>query len=103
MEQAIRRGLKDLRHFEELGILNEGIGRDRISDLTCTFLKSKFIAYTQGVVGRHGIPVVPQRIYASSFDANGVRWNEDEVLLPRNQENGRPLILVPAQFLRELP
>jgi|SRR5580658_9829492 hypothetical protein len=46
---AIARGLVSLRHFVELGILNEGIGPDRISDLACTILKPKFIAYTQEI------------------------------------------------------
>ena len=43
MEAAIQRGLQDLRHFEELGILNEGIGPDRISDVTCNVLRARFM------------------------------------------------------------
>src|SRR5438477_7894510 len=44
--QAIRRGLVNPKHFEELGVLNEGIGADRISDITCTILKPLLIRYT---------------------------------------------------------
>lgn len=36
ISDAIARGLQNPNHFEELGILNRGIGRDRISDVTCT-------------------------------------------------------------------
>src|SRR5258708_40300508 len=98
MEEAIKRGLKDLKHFEELGILNEGIGPDRISDLTCTFLKSHFVGYTQAVCQRHGIEMAAQRIYASSFDDQRLRWNMAEVALPVNPANQRPLLLVPKRF-----
>ena len=103
MEQAITRGLKDLKHFEELGVLNEGIGPDRISDLTCTFLKSQFITYTQSVCRRHNIPMTKQRIYASSFDESRRQWLATEVLAPVNPTNDRPLLLTPARFLRQLP
>ncbi len=103
MEEAIKRGLKDLKHFEELGILNEGIGPDRISDLTCTFLKSHFVAYTQSVCKRLGVAMSPQKIYASTFDADRDRWVAGEVLAPVNPANGRPLLLVPGRFLRWLP
>ena len=39
MIDAVNRGMSQLKHFEELGILNEGIGADRISDITCNVLK----------------------------------------------------------------
>lgn len=103
MEDAIKGGLKDLKHFEELGILNEGIGPDRISDITCTFLKSQFVAYTQAVCRRLGVAMTPQKIYASTFDPDRDRWIAGEVLAPVNPANGRPLLLVPARFLRWLP
>ena len=44
---SIRRGIEDIRHFEELGVFEEGIGADRISDMTCTILKPRLIEYTQ--------------------------------------------------------
>src|ERR1700728_3251258 len=65
--EAITRGLLDIRHFEELGILNEGIGPDRISDITCTILKSRLIEYTQLIATRHGIPVSKHRLFAAAF------------------------------------
>jgi hypothetical protein len=51
--EAIKRGLEHPRHFEELGILREGIGSDRISDITCTVLKPELIAHTREVAERH--------------------------------------------------
>ena len=55
MEDAIKRGTKHLPHFELLGNLNEKIGPDRISDLTCTALKKEFVAYTVRVTERHQV------------------------------------------------
>src|SRR6266487_4260305 len=49
MAEAIKRGVHELRHFEELGILNKNIGMDRISDVTLSFLKHRFITYSQEV------------------------------------------------------
>lgn len=47
---AIARGLTVPEHIEEIGILNEGIGADRISDAVCKVLKHHFIEYTQEVM-----------------------------------------------------
>jgi hypothetical protein len=60
--EAIGRGLQDIRHFEELGILNEGIGPDRISDITCTILKSRLVEYTRLIAKRHEIASRPSLV-----------------------------------------
>src|SRR4051794_8179351 len=41
--EAIGRGLQNPTHFEELGVLQERIGADRISDTTCTILKPTLV------------------------------------------------------------
>ena len=68
MNFAIQRGVRDLRHFEELGVLEEGIGPDRISDLTCNVLRSRFIAYTESVVARHELETSAFTFEAGRFD-----------------------------------
>ena len=103
ISEAIRRGLHHPKHFEELGVLQEGIGADRISDITCTILKARIIEYTQQVARRHGIPCASHRIFASSFDPRRKRWNSDPVEVPTNPTTGGPLLLVPKRFLRDLP
>ena len=101
--QAIERGLKNPRHFEELGILNEGIGPDRISDATGTILKSELIAYTQDICARHGIPMTRHTIYAAGFDDLRSRWTADVVEAPTNPYTGEAFLFVPSRFLDELP
>lgn len=103
IEIAIRRGLEHPKHFEELGILNEGIGADRISDITCTVLKRRLIAYTTEIAERHGLMLQPHKVYASDFDEQRRRWKTGEVMLPTNSFANGPLLLVPERFLRELP
>jgi hypothetical protein len=103
MEDAIKRGLQDLRHFEELGVLNEGIGPDRISDLTCNVLRGRFVAYTQEVAKRHSLKTHAVRVGGVAFDAIRQNWRSEVVQLPLSPASRRPILLLPARFLRELP
>jgi len=100
---AIGRGLEHPKHFEELGILQEGIGADRISDTTCTILKPKLVAYTQKIAKRHGIPLEDHELYAAEFDEQRQRFMRPVVRLPTNPAAGGPLLLVPERFLADLP
>jgi hypothetical protein len=104
MALAIEAGLSDLTRFEELGVLVEKIGRDRISDITCNLLKAQLIAYTQDVCDRHQIPMRTFSVRNARFDEQRMRWIETEVELPANPlQQSAPVILVPKRFLRELP
>lgn len=100
---SIRRGVKDIRHFEELGIFEKGIGADRISDMTCNILKSRLSTYTQQVAQRHSIPVERHQLRNGTYDASRNRWRDAPVDLPTNPVNGRPILLVPERFLDQLP
>jgi len=100
---AIQRGLEHPKHFEELGVLNKGIGADRISDIAATILKSELIAYTQEIAARHSIPVAKHRIYAAVFDPQRERWESPEVDVPTNPVNSKPFLFVPLRFLNDLP
>jgi hypothetical protein len=74
MVDAVNRGVKGLKHFEELGILNEGIGADRISDITCNVLKRDLIAYTQAISKRHGLSTTLCNVWAADYDEIRHRW-----------------------------
>jgi hypothetical protein len=103
ISDAIQRGLKHPRHFEELGILNQGIGPDRISDITCTILKATLVDYTRTIAQRHSLPVSKHHVFAASFDNQRMSWENPEVEVPTNPCNGGPLLFVPERFLRDLP
>lgn len=103
MVEAINRGLSDLRHFEEIGILEKGIGPDRIGDMTCNILKYKFIEYTKRVAERHDLPTAPFLVHNSHYDPLGKRWVNKRHHLPVNPTNGLPILLTPERFIRDQP
>lgn len=101
--EAIQRGTEDIRHFEELGIFEEGIGPDRISDMTCTILKPRLIEYTQSAVADHSLPTQPHVIRSGAYDEGRLRWSSARVDLPTNPSTNGPILLVPERFLNRLP
>lgn len=103
IESAIRAGLTKIEHIEEIAILNEGIGADRISDATANVLKKQFILYTQNIARRHNIPLDKHRVRNSRVILEDARWCNEVVELPTNPETGAPIILVPEFILSELP
>jgi hypothetical protein len=50
------------RHFEEVQFFVDGISKDRISDITCSFLKSFLIDFTIQQCDRLGIPRHPVNV-----------------------------------------
>jgi hypothetical protein len=100
---AIAAGLVNPEHIEEIGILNEGFGADRISDATCNVLKARFIKYTQAIAKRHGVPVKGHKVKNARCDPENGRWFAEVVQLPTNPETDNPMILVPKRFLNDLP
>lgn len=100
---SIQAGIKQIDHFEKLSIFNEGIGADRISDMTANILKEEFIAYTQEVCKKYNVPLVERRVRNSSFDFENNVWHAEKVLLPINPETDIPVILVPQRYIRPLP
>ncbi|MDE0136527.1 MAG: hypothetical protein OXM54_17030 [Acidimicrobiaceae bacterium] len=100
---AIAAGLTQPEHIEEIGILNEGIGADRISDATCNVLKPTIIRYTKTVVVRHRIPTERIRVRHSRCSVKTGRWIDEYHDLPRNPYTGGAILLVPQRFLNSLP
>lgn len=100
---SIQRGLEEYRHFEEIGIFEEGIGCDRISDITCNILKSNIIRYTQNICNELNVPMIPLRMRHIDFDFNQLRWVDGIVNLPYNKYKNRGILLVPERFVRDLP
>lgn len=103
MGEAINRGLSEMRHFEELGILIEGINKDRIGDITCNLLKPRLIKYTQDICGSFDIPLYRARLRHSVYNELRWRWDAGEHLVPLDPVSGEPILLVPSRFLAELP
>ena len=100
----IQKGVHHISHFEELGIFCEGIGPDRLSDMTANLLKQRLITYTQKICNEHDVPMQKTRIANAYFDYNYKRWCNADCLLPINpHKQNSPIILVPKDFLDLLP
>lgn len=100
---SIRCDLVDIRHFEELGIFEGGIGPDRISDMTCTILKPRLIEYTKSIAANHNLPTKLHVVRSGAYDDRRLRWSSARVDLPTNPSTNGPLLLVPTRFLDTLP
>lgn len=96
-------GLKDIRHFEEISILGDGIGPDRISDATAGIAKWRFARYTTRVCDALGVKMSNFVLDRARYDAMGDRWSAVQARLPMNPHTKRPVLLVPQRFLRHLP
>lgn len=101
--EAIEAGLENVSHFEEIGILREGIGADRISDITASILRHRFALYTTSICEHYGVPVKKLRYDHGIFDSVYTRWMPLDVSLPVNPFNNVPILLTPAIYLRDLP
>ena len=90
-------------HFEVIQLYIEGISKDRISDITCNFLKSFLIDYTIEQCEINNIPVegvILDSVYnyrLNSFDIN------QKTYLPVNPETKDPIIFTPKRWLRLNP
>lgn len=100
---AIAAGLDHPEHIEEIGILNLGIGADRISDATANVIKARLISYTQEIAKRHKVPLDQHRIKNARINLQAARWWSDNVYLPTNPLTERPVLLVPEKILNDLP
>jgi hypothetical protein len=100
---AVKAGLKEIKHFEEIGILREGVGADRIGDITAGILRHRLARYTAAVCRRHQIPVRTFRYQRGYYDPTQERWRPIKADLPYNEYNRKPIILVPRQYLKSLP
>lgn len=100
---AIQQGIKDLKHFEEVQIFQEGIGPDRISDATAGILRHRLADYTSTICVQYGIPLQDIRYGRSKFDVEAGRWISGTFRLPINPYNGKPIFLVPKRYIRTLP
>lgn len=91
-----------LKHIETIQVLIEGIGKDRISDLSCSLLKSFLIDFTQDQCHKIGIPLEAVTLN-DMFDFNQGNLTSEQTKLPVNPENKQPLLLIPKRWLRFSP
>ncbi|MBU2864684.1 hypothetical protein KO489_12570 [Reinekea forsetii] len=90
------------RHFEEIQLFIEGVGKDRISDIACNFMKSFLIDYTHQECSNLGISMQEVTVPAV-YNPNIKEFEETKTLLPFHPETKKPLLLIPKRWLRHVP
>ncbi|HEY2851217.1 MAG TPA: hypothetical protein VGJ18_00125 [Gemmatimonadaceae bacterium] len=91
-----------IEHIETLQLLVGDISRDRISDITCSLLKSFLIDFTQDNCRRHQIPTEKVRV-GDLYDDQANALSSVEVDLPVNPHTKTPILLIPRRWLRRQP
>lgn len=88
-------------HFEGIQFFVENIGKDRISDIFCNFVKSFLIDYTIQQCLALSIPTAPVSTPVYGYTKNNIK--EEVVNLPVNPETNDGIIFVPKHWLRYTP
>lgn len=89
--QIVKLGVTDVDFFMGLSLFEEGIGADRISDMTTNIILNNLIELTIRVNKELNLPV-------KDFDVFGQVKS-----LPLNPYTGEPLLFVPTDIVRDLP
>lgn len=101
--EAVLAGIKEISHFEEVRLLREGVGADRISDSTAWLIFDRLTKYTETICDRHQIPTNQLRYLRGKYDPKLIKWCPLPVSLPRNPYNKKGIVLIPRKYLRDLP
>ena len=91
MKELMIEGETDPVLFELLGVFQEGIGCDRVSDLITFILRENILQYTQRVVTDAGITPIT------------VHFGSKQYQTCKNPYNNKPLLLLPGSILSPLP
>lgn len=82
-------GVKDTEIFELVGLFEEDVGPDRISDMVGRIVIEDLQEYTERIL--KSLKVKTSKVAGSPYESI------------QNSYNGKPLILVPSDVLRDLP
>lgn len=89
------------QHFEEIQLLVDNISKDRISDISCSLIKSFLIDFTIDQCEKHKIPI--EKCSVSIYDYKTQAIKIEDTYLPINPDNKQPIILTPKRWLKYVP
>lgn len=90
--EVINVGVKNHVFFELLGLLNNGIGPDRISDMTVHIIFSDLLAFSERVSKELKLPTVDYK-----------HTNKTTYKVAVNPTNKEPIFFLPADVLQDIP
>lgn len=95
--RAVTSGL--LADVQETVLFVEGVGHDRVSDMTINIVRRQLILFTQEMCNQYGIPMVQGVDSGPMWDRVQSKWVAEHVRLP--MPNGKKLLLVPKGVVRK--
>lgn len=96
-------GVEQLEHIQTFSLFCEGLGVDRISDIFCNILKSRFIEFTTVVANKHGVPLESVPVKHASWSRTTGRWETGRAMLPSSPAFTGGVLLTPKRFLKDIP
>ncbi len=90
--KIIEAGVEDPEMFELMGLFEENVGADRISDMIAHIIMPDLLAYSERIFKEYDVPASYRLQHAGQ-----------EYCLPRGPHSGIPIILVPKDILNDLP
>ena len=90
-----------LQDLEDTVLFIDGIGHDRVSDITTNIVRQPLIEFTQDAAAYYGVPLVRDIASARCWNSSLQRWEVSYVDLPKVSTG--PLILVPKCLVRRRP
>lgn len=90
--ELLEAGIKDPTIYELLGLFEEGIGADRISDATASIIFEDLINFSSRVTKKLKIKNTVE-----------IKYNEKRYIVSLNPNTGDPIYLVPKDILTPLP
>lgn len=94
--QAARSGL--LSELADCDLFVEGIGRDKISDITTNIIRTLLVEYTQKQCELHNIALTGTVASGKLWNVENQSWDQQHVALP--VINGKKILLVPKSIVR---
>ncbi|WP_162909595.1 hypothetical protein [Aggregatilinea lenta] len=85
-------GIRDPEMFELMGLFEEGVGADRISDMLARIILEDLLTYSERIFSEFGVTRTRE-----------IKHGDKQFSLPSNPFNRWPIILVPMDILRDLP
>lgn len=89
-------------HIEEIQLFVDQIGKDRVSDLTCSLTKSFLIDFTIDQCSKYTIPT-KEVLLEGVFDYTAKAFKSEKLPLPVNPNTDAPFLLIPKRWLRYSP
>jgi hypothetical protein len=90
-QQIIQAGIDDPELFELIGLFEEGIGADRISDMTSRLILRDLLSFSARVAAELSLQTKQIKVGTQVYE------------LPTDIRNGSPIILLPKDILNNLP